>query len=218
MQESNIQRKYEEHLKTVFNNIKSIVLIVVDNPVLAQKPVFLLNIFIFPEQSAACIQESLLSLFPKTAWTLFLLRRMTCWTWSPQGEHFDTAWYVILTQIWWFVRRSCIRQQSIQLLPLQRAVKGLLFAKGGEGPLCPRLGFWSFKHLGVWNGVHAGNMQIAAIISSLASIRRDERRHPAPVWVAQGFTFLGAVGEEIHTCERERERLQMQTSPTWPAA
>lgn len=133
---------------------------------------------------------------------------MSYWTLFPKREYFDTAFYVILTQIWWFVRRSCIRQQSIQLLPLQGAVKGLLFAEGGEGPLRPRLGFWSFKHLGVWNRVHARNMQIATIISSLTSIRRDKRRHPAPIWVAQGFTFLSTVGEEIHTFGQKKEKLQ----------
>lgn len=133
----------------------------------------------------------------------------------PQREYFDKAFYVILTQIWWFVRRSCIRQQSIQLLPLQSAVKGLLFAKGGERPLRPRLGFWSFKHLGVWNRVHARNMQIAAIISSLTSIGGDKRRHPAPIWVAQRFAFLSAVGEEIHTCKQKKEKLQIQVSLMW---
>lgn len=106
---------------------------------------------------------------------------------------------MILTQIWWFVRRSCIRQQSVQLLPLQGAMQGLLFAESGEGALCPRLDFWRFKDLGVWNRVHAGDMQVAAVICSLASIRRDKRRHPASVRVAQCFTFLGAVGEKIHT-------------------
>lgn len=133
----------------------------------------------------------------------------------PQREYFDKAFYVILTQIGWFVRRSCIRQQSIQLLPLQSAVKGLLFAKGGERPLCPRLGFWSFKHLGVWNRVHTRNVQIAAIISSLASVGGDKRRHPAPIRVAQRFAFLSAVGEEIHTCKQKKETLQIQDSPPW---
>lgn len=142
---------------------------------------------------------------------------MACWTLFPEREYFATAFYGILTQIWWFVRRSCIRQQSIQLFPLQGAVKGLLFAEGGEGPLRPRLGFWSFKHLSVWNRVHARNMQIATIISSLASIRRDKWRHPAPIWVAQGFTFLSAVGEEIHTCEQKTQKLWREPSPTWPA-
>lgn len=124
----------------------------------------------------------------------------------PQREHFHTALWIVLTQIWWFVRRSCIRQQSIQLLPLQSVVKGLLFAEGGEGPFCPRLGFWCFKHFSVWNGVHARYMQIAAVICSLASIRWDKGRHPAPIWVAQCFTFLCAIGEEIHACKHERKR------------
>ena len=130
---------------------------------------------------------------------------MACWNLFPEREDFDTTFYVILTQIWWFVRRSCIRQQSIQFLPLQGAVKGLLFAEGGEGPLRPGLGFWSFKHFSVWNRVHARNMQIATVISSLAPIRRDKGRHPASIWVAKRFTFLGAVGEEIHTCEQKTE-------------
>lgn len=85
-------------------------------------------------------------------------------------------------------------------------MKGLLFAEGGEGPFCPGLGFWCFKHLRVWNGVHARYVQIAAVIRSLASIGRDKGRHPAPIGVAQRFTFLRAVGEEIHACQHERER------------
>ena len=211
---SDIQRKYEDHSKNVFNNIRNYVWF----NILTQEPVFLLSIFVSVLYSAACIPESLLSLFLKTTWILFLLRRRACWILFPEREDFDTAFYVILTQIWWFVRRSCIRQQSIQLLPLQGAVKGLLFAEGGEGPLRPGLGFWSFKHFSVWNRVHARNMQIATIISSLASIRRDKGGHPAPIWVAKCFTFLGAVGEEIHTCEQKTEKLRMEASSTWPAA
>lgn len=185
---------------------------VTNTDVLTQKLVFLLNIFIIPCFSAACIQKLLLSLFLKTTLMSFLPRTTPLWTLFPQREHFHTAFSVILTQIWWFVRRSCISQQSIQLLPLQRAMQGLLFSKGWEGPLCSGLSFWSFKHLSVWNRVHAGNMKIAAIISSLASIRGDKRRHPAPIWVAQCFTFLGAVGEEIHTC-KQQEKLEMWASP-----
>lgn len=124
----------------------------------------------------------------------------------PQRERWRAAVWAVLTQIWWFVRRSCIRQQSIELLPLQTVVQGLLLAEGGEGPFCPGLGFWCFKHLSVWNGVHARYVQIAAVIRSLASIGRDKGRHPAPIRVAQGFTFLCAVGEEIHACKHERKR------------
>lgn len=124
----------------------------------------------------------------------------------PQRKHCLAAFWTVLTQIWWFVRRSCIRQQSIQFLPLQSAVKGLLFAKGGEGPLCPRLGFWCFKHFSVWNRVHTRNVKIAAVIRSLASIRRDKRGHPAPIRVAQCFTFFRAIREEIHAYMQEREK------------
>lgn len=187
------------------NNIKSIALDCCQQPCPSTETCLPVHYSFSPRKSAACLQESLLSLFLKTIWTLFSLRRTTWWTLFPPRERLDTAFYRILTQIWWFVRRSCSRQQSLQLLPLQSAVKGLLFAKGGEGPLCRGLRLWSFKHLGVWNRVHARDMQIAAVIGSLASIRRDKRRHPAPIRVAQGFTFLGAVGEEIHTCEREKE-------------
>lgn len=125
---------------------------------------------------------------------------------SRKGNAFMRLFWIVLTQIWWFVRRSCIRQQSIQLLPFQSVVKGLLFAEGGEGPFCTRLGFWCFKHFSVWNGVHARYMQIAAVICSLASIGWNKGRHPAPIWVAQCFTFLCAIGEEIHACKHERKK------------
>lgn len=144
---------------------------------------------------------------PKIVVVLFL-------AWKAEGANFPSSkgdtlaefFWTVLTQIWWFVRRSCIRQQSIELLPFQTVVKGLLFAKGGEGPFCPGLGFWCFKHFSVWNRVHARYVQIAAVIRSLASIGWDERRHPAPIWVAQCFTFLCAIGEEIHACKHERKK------------
>lgn len=102
-------------------------------------------------------------------------------------------------------------------------MQGLLFAESGEGTLCPRLDFRRFEDLGVWNRVHAGDVQVATVICSLASIRRDERRHPASVRVAQRFTFLGAVGEEIHTWKKRNHRKEkgkdkeFQMYPTRPA-
>lgn len=204
-------------MKNVSNNIQSIALDCCQQPCPSPETCLPVRESVFPQWSAACVQQPLFSTFLKALWTpLRLLRSRTCGTFFPHREQLETAFYGILTQIGRFVRRSRARQQSVQLLPLQRAVEGLLFAEGGEGPLCRRRRLRSLKHLGVWHRVHARDVQVAAIIGSLAPIRRDERRHPAPIRVAQGFTFLGAVGEQIHTWERgEKERLQMWASPTW---
>lgn len=132
------------------------------------------------------------------------LRRVPRRALFPQREQPAAASPGILTQVRWFVRRSGTGQQAVQLLPLQGAVQGLLFAEGGEGPLGRRLRLRRLEHLGVWNRVHARDVQVAAVVGGLASIRRDERRHPAPVRVAQGFAFLGAVGEEVHAWGRRK--------------
>lgn len=204
-----IQRKYEERLRKVFNNIKTVALDCCQQPCPSTDTRLPVQYSFSHRKVLPASRSHCYPCFWRPPELYFSLRRTTCWTLFPQREQLDTAFYRILTQIRWFVRRSCTRQQSVQLLPLQGAVQGLLFAEGGEGPLCRGLRLWSFKHLGVWNGVHARDVQIAAIIGSLAPIRGDKRRHPAPIRVAQGFTLLGAVGEEIHTCEQEKERLQV---------
>lgn len=57
-------------------------------------------------------------------------------------------------------------------------------------------------------GVHAGHMQVAAVVGPLAPVGGHERRHPAAVRVAQGLALLGAVGEQVSAwrCIRGRQK------------
>lgn len=49
-------------------------------------------------------------------------------------------------------------------------------------------------------GVHAGDVQVAAVVRPLAPVGRHEGRHPAAVGVAQGLALLRAVGEQVGAC------------------
>lgn len=46
-------------------------------------------------------------------------------------------------------------------------------------------------------GVHAGDVQVAAVVRSLAPVGWHKGRHPAAIGVAQGLAFLRAVGEKV---------------------
>ncbi|KAG8015087.1 hypothetical protein GBF38_022379, partial [Nibea albiflora] len=51
-------------------------------------------------------------------------------------------------------------------------------------------------------GVHAGYVQVAAVVRPLATVGWHEGRHPAAVGVAQGLALLRAVGEQVSTCRQ----------------
>lgn len=61
-------------------------------------------------------------------------------------------------------------------------------------------------YLSVWQrGVHAGDVQVAAVVRTLAAVRRHEGRHPAAVGVTQGFALLRAVGEQVGACAQDSD-------------
>ena len=47
--------------------------------------------------------------------------------------------------------------------------EGCLLPKGGEGLIAPRL-LLAFKYLSVGHGVHAGHVQVAAVVGRLAPV------------------------------------------------
>lgn len=55
-------------------------------------------------------------------------------------------------------------------------------------------------------GVHAGYVQVAAVVRSLAPVGWHEGWHPAAVGVAQGLALLRAVGEQVSTCRQGTDR------------
>lgn len=73
-----------------------------------------------------------------------------------------------------------------------------LFAKGGERPIGRLL--WAFKYLCVRDRVHAGHVEVAAVVRALTPVRGHEARHPAAVRVAQGLALLCAVREQVGAC------------------
>ena len=54
-------------------------------------------------------------------------------------------------------------------------------------------------------GVHAGDVQVAAVVRPLAPVGRHEGRHPAAVRVAQGLALLRAVGEQVSACREDKD-------------
>lgn len=46
-------------------------------------------------------------------------------------------------------------------------------------------------------GVHAGNVQVTAVVRTLAPVGWHEGWHPAAVGVTQGLALLCAVGEKV---------------------
>lgn len=55
-------------------------------------------------------------------------------------------------------------------------------------------------------GVHAGHVQVAAVVRPLAPIGRHEGRHPAAVGMTQGLALLRAVGEQVSACREDADR------------
>ena len=49
-------------------------------------------------------------------------------------------------------------------------------------------------------GVHAGDVQVAAVVRPLAPVGRHKGGHPAAVRVTQGLALLRAVGEQVSAC------------------
>lgn len=56
------------------------------------------------------------------------------------------------------------------------------------------------------SSVHAGYVQVAAVVRPLAPIGWHEGRHPAAVGVAQGLALLRAVGEQVSACRHGTDR------------
>lgn len=129
----------------------------------------------------------------------------------------------ILTEISGVKSRSGSRQKCLQLFPLYGALllaeaevmmvfevvvvvlvvlvevtERRLFAKGGERLISRLLS--AFKYLCVRDRVHAGHVEVAAVVRALTPVGGHEARHPAAVRVAQGFTLLRAVREKVGTC------------------
>lgn len=52
--------------------------------------------------------------------------------------------------------------------------------------------------------VHAGDVQVAAVVRPLAPVRRHKGRHPASVGVTQGLALLSAVRKQVSTCREDR--------------
>ncbi len=62
-------------------------------------------------------------------------------------------------------------------------------------------------YLSVWQrGVHAGDMQVAAVVRPLAPVGWHEGWHPAAVRVAQGLALLCAVGEQVSTYKEDTDK------------
>lgn len=55
-------------------------------------------------------------------------------------------------------------------------------------------------------GVHAGDVQVAAVVWPLTPVGWHEGRHPAAVGVAQGLALLRAVGEQVSTCREDTDK------------
>lgn len=92
-----------------------------------------------------------------------------------------------------------------------------VLAKGGEWPIVGRGGGRGHGELvGQVDGggylcvgqcgVHAGDVQVAAVVRPLTPLGRHEGRHPAAVGVAQGLALLCAVGEQVSTCSENTGR------------
>lgn len=92
-----------------------------------------------------------------------------------------------------------------------------VLAKGGEWPIIGRGGGRGHGelvgevdgrgYLSVGQcGVHAGDVQVAAVVRPLAPVGRHKSRHPAAVGVAQGLAFLCAVRKEVSTWREVTDR------------
>lgn len=79
-----------------------------------------------------------------------------------------------------------------------------LFAKGGEWLISRLLG--AFKYLCVRYWVHAGHVEVAAVVWALAPVGGHEAGHPAAIRMAQGLALLRAVREQIGPCAWQKHR------------